>query len=232
MKRWIQRLRERRRARLLRLYRAAISDIELALQQEATRSTAAYVRRRMRHVQSVDNWRAVHDLAISRACLDGGLVLEFGVCEARTTRHIAAARDWHLHGFDSFEGLPEPWRDGYPRGALARREPPAVPGNVTLHVGLFERTLPDFLAALPERDQPVRYLHVDSDLYSSARTVLDHLGARIVPGTVIVFDEYFNHVGWEEGEFRAFREFVAARGLAYDYLTYNRLHQQVALRIA
>ena len=52
-----------------------------------------------------------------------------------------------------------------------------------------------------------------------------------MPGTVIVFDEYFNYSGWEEGEFRAFQEFVAARKLSYEYLTYNREHQQVAVRI-
>ena len=227
---WISRLRARRKARAMTLYRSAISDIDLALQQEATRTTAAYVRQNMYTVQSVDRWRAVHDVAISHVTLDG-LVLEFGVYKARTTRYIAGKRDWHLHGFDSFDGLPEPWRDGFPEAKFSRPALPDVPENVTLHVGLFDQTLPPFLAALPSAETPVAYLHIDSDLYSSARTIFDCLGPRIVTGTVIVFDEYFNYSGWEDGEYKAFQEFVAARGLTYNYLTYNHEHQQVAVRI-
>jgi len=231
VKTWLNRLRARRKARALTLYRSAISDIGLELQRQATRSTADYVRRNMYRVQSVDRWHAVHDVAVEHATLDG-LVLEFGVYRARTTNYIAAKRDWQVHGFDSFEGLPEPWRDGYPEARFARADRPELAANVTLHVGLFADTLPRFLAALPAPARPVAYLHVDSDLYSSAKTILENLGGRIVPGTVIVFDEYFNYSGWEEGEFRAFQDFVAARGLRYDYLTYNHEHQQVALRIA
>lgn len=227
----ITRLRERIRARILRLYRSAVSDISLALQQEATQSTAAYVRRHMPLVQSVRRWHEVHNVAIEAVTLDG-LVLEFGVFEARTATYIAGKRNWHLHGFDSFEGLPEPWRDGFPAAKFSRPTLPEVPDNVTLHVGLFADTLPPFLASLPSPPEPVAYLHVDSDLYSSARTIFDGLSDRIVPGTVIVFDEYFNYSGWEDGEYKAFQEFVAARGLTYEYLTYNHEHQQVAVRIS
>jgi hypothetical protein len=53
----------------------------------------------------------------------------------------------------------------------------------------------------------------------------------VVPGSVIVFDEYFDYPGWEQHEFRAFAEFVARARLTYEYLAYNRLHEQVAVRI-
>lgn len=230
MTHWIARLRARRKARFVARYQSAISDIRLALQQEATQSTARYVREHMYRVQSVDSWRAVQDVAIEHVRLNG-LVLEFGVYKARTTAHIAGRRDWQVHGFDSFDGLPEPWRDGYPRATFALPALPEVPANVTLHKGLFADTLPGFLAALPAPPDPVAYLHVDSDLYSSAKCIFEHLADRIVPGTVIVFDEYFNYSGWEQGEFRAFQEFVAARGVGYDYLCYNHEHQQVAVQI-
>jgi hypothetical protein len=54
---------------------------------------------------------------------------------------------------------------------------------------------------------------------------------RIKSGTVIVFDEYFNYPGWQGGAFKAFKEFIAYSGLSYEYLTYNRLHEQVAVQI-
>jgi hypothetical protein len=52
-----------------------------------------------------------------------------------------------------------------------------------------------------------------------------------VEGTVIVFDEYFNYPGWENHEFKAFQEFVEQTNLKYEYLAYNRRHEQVAVKI-
>jgi hypothetical protein len=57
------------------------------------------------------------------------------------------------------------------------------------------------------------------------------LGSKIVVGSVIVFDEYFNYDGWENGEFLAFKEFVESNAIRYDYLTYNSKHEQVAVVI-
>jgi hypothetical protein len=46
-----------------------------------------------------------------------------------------------------------------------------------------------------------------------------------------VFDEYFNYPGWQQHEFKAWQEFVAASGLSYEYLGLVRNNQQVAVRI-
>ncbi len=206
-------------------------NLKQELQRIATRDTADYVRRRMRGVQSVGSRFSVHDLAIDRTSIPDGLVLEFGVFSGTTINHIASRRDWTVDGFDSFEGLPETWRDGFDKGHFRAGAPPQVRGNVRLHPGLFDESIPKFLAGLTGERRPIAYLHVDCDLYASTRIVFDSLGDRIVPGTVIVFDEYFNYDGWEDGEFRAFQEFVAARAIAYEYLTYNYRDEQVAVRI-
>lgn len=219
---------QRLRRRFLNHYRAAVSDISLRLQDLATLETAAYVRDKMPLVQPVGSWRQVHDIAIPHARLEEGMVLEFGVFSGATVNYLAARTGWQIDAFDSFEGLPETWRGGYPKGTFARGTLPKVAPNVSLHVGWFADRLPPFLAA---DSRPVRYLHVDSDLYSSARTIFIHLRNRILPGTVIVFDEYFNYDGWLQGEFHAFQEFVADTNLGYEYLTYNHRHQQVAVRI-
>jgi hypothetical protein len=50
-----------------------------------------------------------------------------------------------------------------------------------------------------------------------------------VPGTIILFDEYFNYPNWEKHEFKAFQELVAERRMKYTYLGYAR--QQVVVRI-
>ena len=55
-------------------------------------------------------------------------------------------KDTTVHGFDSFEWLPERWRDDRDGGFFDRSgELPPVEANVRLHAGWFEDTLPVFL---------------------------------------------------------------------------------------
>jgi hypothetical protein len=166
--------------------------------------------------------------ALAAARVDGGLVAEFGVFHGRSLRQIATATEGEVHGFDSFEGLPEDWTANDPRGSYSTQGVlPKVPPNVTLHRGWFSDTLRTFLTA---QRGPLRFGHVDCDLYSSTRTVLDAFAARLVPGTVLVFDDYLAS-GEDDGERRAFAEFVAERGVAYDYLGFVLLGREVSLRI-
>ena len=36
-----------------------------------------------------------------------------------------------------------------------------------------------------------------------------------------MFDEYFGYRGWRMGEFKAWQQFVAARGLSYECLAFR-----------
>ena len=153
--------------------------------------------------------------------------MEFGVFSGRTLNHIASLTDQKVYGFDSFEGLPETWRDDFKQGAF-KTSLPAVAPNVELVVGYFDVVLPDFLKSHPG---PASLIHIDCDLYSSTRTVLDLCADRIVPGTTIVFNEFFNYVGWRRHEYRAFMEFVDAHRLVFEYTGYVPSHQQVSVKI-
>jgi hypothetical protein len=116
-----------------------------------------------------------------------------------------------------------------PKGVYTTHgELPETPAYVALHVGLFDATLPGFLAAHPG---PVRFMNVDCDLYASTKVVLDAVADRIVPGTVIAFDEYIVNDAWKEDEFKAFQEAVAARGWRYEYLAFSVQNFQAVVRI-
>ncbi|MDE1904592.1 MAG: class I SAM-dependent methyltransferase, partial [Alphaproteobacteria bacterium] len=78
---------------------------------------------------------------------------------------------------------------------------------------------------------PVAFLHVDCDIYSSTKTVFDHLASRLGPGAVIVFDEYFNYPNWERHEFKAFQEFIRDSGLSYRYLGFAQKNGHVAVML-
>ena len=195
----------------------------------ASASSARFAATHMPRARVFSTYAAVMADALARADVRGeGLVCEFGVASGLSVNFIAEHTERTVYGFDSFDGLPEDWRPGYSKGAFARSRLPHVRPNVELVKGLFHETLPSFLAAHPQR---VSFLHVDCDLYSSTVTVLSALRGRIQPGCVIVFDEYLNFPGWEDGEHKAFAEFVAAEGLSFEYLGYNRLHEQVSVLI-
>ncbi|WP_029012597.1 class I SAM-dependent methyltransferase [Niveispirillum irakense] len=165
--------------------------------------------------------------ALSQAVVPG-LVLEFGVRRGTSLRHIAAVAGQPVHGFDSFEGLPEGWGNE-PAGTFSTGlDLPAMPDNVSLHPGWFDQTLPAFMAA---QAGPVRFVNVDCDIYSSTVTVLAGLAPYIGPGTVLVFDEFIGNRTWAEHEFKAFHEFAAAQGLAWRYIAVSPFTGQVALMI-
>ena len=195
--------------------------------REAQQEAAEYAKRHMAGAMIFSSQREILLYALRRATLKG-LILEFGVAEGVSISYLAGAVDGPVYGFDSFEGLPEDWPGRHePQGAYSTAgRLPTVPKNVTLQKGWFNETLPRFLQ---EHQDPVAFLHVDCDLYASTRTVLTQLADRIIPGTVILFDEYFNYLSWREHEFKAFQEFVQARRVTYQYLAWA--YQQAAVLI-
>ena len=163
------------------------------------------------------------------AAAGAGLVIECGVYFGRSLEQIAARLDQPVHGFDSFQGLPEDWKAGEGAGSYSTAgRLPRVAANVTLHPGWFEQTLPPFLDAHPG---PVRLLHVDCDIYSSTRTVLEALAPRLQAGSVIVFDDMLGYPGYEAHELRAFEELVERTGLRWELLAACLLGREVAVRV-
>jgi tetratricopeptide (TPR) repeat protein len=157
-----------------------------------------------------------------------GLVLEFGVRRGTSLRHIASQAGQEVHGFDSFQGLPEAWRSDQPGLLTTQNQLPPVPANAHLHPGWFEDTLPDFLN---RHSGPVRLVNIDSDIYTSARTVLFALAPRLVTGSVVVFDELIGNPSWKDDEFKALCEFVAAFKVQFEIFAVSPATKQVALRI-
>lgn len=207
--------------------RAAASDVELGMHVRALATTCEYVEKHLPNCVALKSTTEVLEFAV-RECPKDGFLCEFGVFQGRSINYLARhLKPRVVHGFDSFQGLPEPWRTGFDKGAFGTPLP-SVDSNVVLHKGWFEDTLPQFSRSLAEPRAAL--LHIDCDLYSSTRTVFEWLGGSIGPGTVVVFDEYFNYPGWQQHEHRALTEYCSASGKTYDYLAYNRLHEQVVIR--
>ena len=166
-----------------------------------------------------------------REQIPGGYVLDLGVYKGGSTRRLSRIfPERTIHGFDSFEGLPEDWSYDLKGAFDVRGALPDVPDNVVLHKGWFEDTLPAWKEA--HRDLPVSILRVDCDIYSSTKTVFDVLGDRLEPGSWLVFDELIGYRGWKKHEYRAFMEFIEKTGFDYSYVAYGLTHVIVRLGAA
>ncbi|MGE4278645.1 MAG: class I SAM-dependent methyltransferase [Magnetospirillum sp.] len=167
------------------------------------------------------------DFALDHAG-ESGLVLEFGVRRGTSINRLAARAGQRVHGFDSFEGLPQSW-GAEPAGVLTTgAQLPPVADNVTLHAGWFSDTLAPFLAS---HAGPVRLVNIDSDIYASAREVLFALAPRLVPGSILVFDELIGNRTWAEDEFKALGEFVQAFDATLEILAVTPFTKQVVMRV-
>jgi O-methyltransferase len=126
--------------------------------------------------------------------------------------------------FDSYEGLPDPGPSDGTRAQGFRTLPAAETfdnctasladveaGARTLGVRHLVRPVKGWFAdTLPlHRDQigPIALLRLDGDWYESTKTCLDTLASAVVPGGLIVVDDYYD---WE-GCRVAVHEWIAAR---------------------
>ena len=187
--------------------------------------------------------------ALNKVKLDG-YVMEFGVYQGLTLKiiseHFSKQTVW---GFDSFEGLPETWFMKSQVGARRSQQPPGkfaldkqelqvlvnqfAKRKVKLIPGWFNQTIVPWM-----NDNPgvISFLHIDCDLYSSTIDILTLLNDRIVPGTVIVFDEMYpwNDVDqydlWAQGEFQALGEWIGNHQRRFCTL-YRNQHQQCSIEV-
>ena len=163
-------------------------NLKYYTKRSASVSTAEFIIKNANNAKLFDDKASNLKYALSQVELDG-LYLEFGVFKGTTINLISSEKkDKIIYGFDSFEGLPEDWTAREPKGTFdVEGNFPQVNKNVRLIKGWFNNTLPNFVE---EHSENCAFIHVDSDLYSSAKTVFSFLKDRIISGTVIVFDEY------------------------------------------
>tara|TARA_B100000900_G_C20202595_1_gene562501 strand:- start:15 stop:638 length:624 start_codon:yes stop_codon:yes gene_type:complete len=193
---------------------------------EAKKETIEYIKIKMGDTPYFEKHRQMLNYVLEQTN-GSGFFLEFGVGRGKSMRWISSKIKDDIHGFDSFDGIQEHW-NGNPIGAFAQKQIPKFKSNVKLHVGYFNDTLKEFLETSLG---PIAFLHIDCDLYSSTVTIFDLLGNRLRPGSVILFDEYYNYYRWKYHEYKAFQEFVKQYDLTYEYIAYSVTGQQVAIRI-
>lgn len=170
-----------------------------------------------------------------------GEILEFGVYKGASLirfasfRHaLEAEKSRRIIGFDSFGKFPhnsenltsdEVFIDSF-EGAggegLSTSEMEVIFknkgfGNVEFIQGDVLNTLPKYLSEHPE--YRFALVHFDFDVYAPTRFALDAIWEKVIPGGILVFDDY----GTVEGETRAVDEFIAKNSLTLSKLPYYKI---------
>jgi hypothetical protein len=147
------------------------------------------------------------------------LYLEFGVYRGESLRvwsRLLRNPESRLHGFDSFEGLPECWDLDTAKGHFT------TAGQVPLiddpRVGFFKGWFQDSLAKYVPPPHEALFVTLDADLYSSTKAVLRFLKPHIAVGTYLYFDEFQSR----EHELKAFDEFLQETKLGFQIAAANR----------
>jgi len=142
----------------------------------------------------------------------GNVWAEFGTATGASAQDLLSVlpQDGVLYLHDSWQGLPTAWDKGEKVLAAGTFKGPAPSLNdprAVIRKGLFAKTLPYAFG-------PLGLVHVDCDLYESARDVLFGCDDDIVDGTILMFDELssIHYQKWREGEYRALCEWREATG--------------------
>jgi len=165
-----------------------------------------------------------------RVAGDDGNVLpqtyfEFGCHSGRTFSSVVNAANYlklnnfKCFAFDSFEGLPATQKneDGYFEGGtfntslkdfkkiIKQKTGIKIPPEQLIK-GFYENSL---TKQLKEELPCIGLLHIDVDLYSSTKTILNFVKPLLVDGGLILFDDYYCFKPTTEtGEKRALNEFL------------------------
>jgi len=155
---------------------------------------------------------AIFDRIAAEVSASRVLYLEFGVHRGASMAYwsrLLRSAESRLHGFDSFEGLPEKWNVASRKGSFSTGG--AVPilddARVTFFKGWFDEVLPHY--SLPDHERLV--VNLDADIYSSTVYVLDFLKSSMPVGTFLYFDEFSDRLH----ELRAFDEFLCATAMRF-----------------
>src|SRR5215475_678440 len=128
-----------------------------------------------------------------------GMILEVGVWRGGTAAILAVAGKragmlQPIYLCDTFAGVVKAGpQDGFYKGGehadASRRQVEELLRSVNITATILEGVFPDDTADQLEH-QAVRFIHVDVDYYQSAKDIVTWAWPRLVPGGILVFDDF------------------------------------------
>lgn len=148
----------------------------------------------------------------------GGDAVECGVFRGGTVvlmAKVLGPQDRRVRAYDSFQGLPD---DRSPVETEHYRPGHMIHSEEALRNTLREHGVSDVVDVVSgwfadtmknKYPRPLSFAHVDCDMYNGAKTCIEHLYDALLPGGIVVFDDYFDQGG---GVQAAVDEMIARTG--------------------
>lgn len=191
----------------------------------ATRTAPLPLRRRDRFwhlLKRLESALSLPGLVAECGCFQG--LSSYLLC-SRLRMHDAAFDGRGFEIYDSFKGLSMPQREDmeFENSAEAERISANIsPGKYAASLDYVKRALSAFPGIayfpgwipesfLPDRTDLYRFVHVDVDLYQPTKDSLEYFWPRLVPGGVIMCDDY----NWP-GAKRALEQFCGANHIPFE----------------
>lgn len=173
-----------------------------------------------------------------------GDILEFGVYKGSSFTRLIAFRDLletpysrKVVGFDAFGKFPDSVALTADKEFITQFEGAGGFGiseeelrshlerkgttNYALVKGDILETIPQYLADNPSLK--ISLLHIDVDVYEPSKVILEHLWDKIVPGGILMLDDY----GTVQGETKAVDEFFTGQDITINKLPYYHIPSYV-----
>lgn len=166
------------------------------------------------------------------------IYLEFGVAGGNSITYAAKTNQnqkSRFIGFDSFEGLPENWRNSHKKGAFSTdgKIPETTDTRIKFVKGWFEDTLDkeisNIIKIIEQNPNSQLFINMDADIFSATLYVLIKLEKFITKGVIIRFDE-FGYL-YDNNEFQAFKSFILAFNKDFEILLSDKWYRHVTLKI-
>lgn len=181
-------------------------------------------------VQQFERTRGLEGMVAECGCFRG--LSSFLLCSA-LRRHDASFDGAGYRIFDSFQGLSAPQPEDLADDGteeFRRLKENIAPGHYAASLQGVRRTLAAFPgieyfpgwipAAFPaEQASRYRFVHVDVDLYQPTLDSFEYFWPRLVPGGVVVCDDY----NWPGGR-RAVEQFCAGAGVSFERTPFNQAY--------
>jgi len=207
------------------------NNLQIKLDQNLTDETFSNFKEHFKKSLLFDDRWKIREYAIKKSKLndknDNYYYLEFGVFKGESANFFSNYVK-KLYCFDSFEGLKEDWVGiSYPKGHFdLKKKVPKLNSNIEPIIGWVENTLENFLK---EHKPKINFVHLDMDTYTPTKFTLEKLKPYLIKDAIIIFDELYNYIGWENGEYKALKEVFDEK--EFKYLAFSLIDSKVIVQI-
>lgn len=179
-------------------------------------------------------WDFCLDEAINNSNMeiDKNLILEFGVGAGNSINYFANKLSQHnlsIFGFDTFFGNPEIW-PGSNNAIGSSTQFGEIPKNLKKNVIIIKGKIEDTLVEFQKKHlEKILLIHIDVNIYSTSKFILEKTKDKLQSGTIIIFDELVNYsFWWKNGEYKALKEVFLED--EFEYIAFDNA-KKAAIRI-